>query len=107
MVLHLTILTSWCVQREARILDAPYLMEDYYSKVIDWGRNNVLAVALGPALFLWKWENGKVKKLLQVPGEDDYPTSVSWSHDAKTLAVGYMDSKLQLWGAETSKLVIL
>ncbi|ESR50260.1 hypothetical protein CICLE_v10033745mg, partial [Citrus x clementina] len=92
-------------KREARILDAPYLMEDYYSKVIDWGRNNVLAVALGPALFLWKWENGKVKKLLQVPGEDDYPTSVSWSHDAKTLAVGYMDSKLQLWDAETSKLV--
>ncbi|KDO57689.1 hypothetical protein CISIN_1g019847mg [Citrus sinensis] len=91
--------------REARILDAPYLMEDYYSKVIDWGRNNVLAVALGPVLFLWKWENGKVKKLLQVPGEDDYPTSVSWSHDAKTLAVGYMDSKLQLWDAETSKLV--
>ncbi|KAK9190860.1 hypothetical protein WN943_019470 [Citrus x changshan-huyou] len=92
-------------KREARILDAPYLMEDYYSKVIDWGRNNVLAVALGPVLFPWKWENGKVKKLLQVPGEDDYPTSVSWSHDAKTLAVGYMDSKLQLWDAETSKLV--
>ncbi|GAY60612.1 hypothetical protein CUMW_203400 [Citrus unshiu] len=92
-------------KREARILDAPYLMEDYYSKVIDWGRNNVLAVALGPVLFLWKWENGKVKKLLQVPGEDDYPASVSWSHDAKTLAVGYMDSKLQLWDAETSKLV--
>ena len=93
------------MQKEARILDAPNLRNDYYSNMMDWGRNNILAIALGLELYLWKQENGEVQKLLKVTGEDDFPTSISWSQDAKTLAVGSMASKLQLWDAETSKLV--
>ncbi|KAL5795415.1 hypothetical protein ACOSQ2_000235 [Xanthoceras sorbifolium] len=91
-------------KQEARILDAPNLMDDYYQNIMDWGKNNILAVALGSALYLWNSTNGNVKKLLQVP-EDDYPTSVAWSGSATNLAVGYMSSKLQLWDTETSKLV--
>lgn len=72
--------------------------------IMDWGRNNILAVALGSELYLWNSENNNVQKLLQV-GANDYPTSVAWSGDAKTVAVGYINSKLQLWDAETSKLV--
>jgi cell division cycle protein 20 (cofactor of APC complex) len=79
-------------------------VNDFYLSIMDWGRNNILAVALGSELYLWKSENGKVQRLLQV-GAHDYPSSVSWSEDAKTLAVGYMHSNLQLWDAETSKLV--
>ncbi|KAH7516885.1 hypothetical protein JRO89_XSUnG0155900 [Xanthoceras sorbifolium] len=94
-------------KQEARILDAPNLMDDYYQNIMDWGKNNILAVALGSALYLWNSTNGNVKKLLQVPEEDDYPTSVAWSGSATNLAVGYMSSKLQLWDTETSKLVNL
>lgn len=72
--------------------------------IMDWGRNNILAVALGSELYLWKSDNGHVQRLLHV-GAHDYPSSVSWSEDAKTLAVGYLHSTLQLWDAETSKLV--
>ena len=72
--------------------------------IMDWGRNNVLAVALGSELYLWKSDNGNVQRLLQVRA-NDYPSSVAWSEDAKTLAVGYLHSNLQLWDAETSKLV--
>ncbi|GMY06487.1 cell division cycle 20.5, cofactor of apc complex [Fagus crenata] len=92
------------IQREARILDAPNIKNDYYLNIMDWGRNNILAVALGSELYLWNSENNNVQKLLQV-GANDYPTSVAWSGDAKTVAVGYINSKLQLWDAETSKLV--
>ncbi|KAL5858931.1 hypothetical protein ACOSQ4_000227 [Xanthoceras sorbifolium] len=92
-------------KQEARILDAPNLMDDYYQNIMDWGKNNILAVALGSALYLWNSTNGNVKKLLQVPEEEDYPTSVAWSGSATNLAVGYMSSKLQLWDTETSKLV--
>ncbi|KAJ7974860.1 cell division cycle 20.2, cofactor of APC complex-like [Quillaja saponaria] len=91
-------------KKEARILDAPNLRNDFYLNAMDWGKNNVLAVALGSELYLWNSENGKVSKLLQV-SEGDYITSVAWSEDAKFVAVGYMHSKLQLWDAETSKLV--
>ncbi|GMN41084.1 hypothetical protein TIFTF001_010297 [Ficus carica] len=89
---------------EARILDAPNIKNDFYMNILDWGNDNVLAVALGSELYLWNSENQKVEKLLAVDG-NDYPTSVAWSKDAKTLAVGFMGSKLQLWDAETSKLV--
>lgn len=93
-------------QVEARILDAPNIKNDFYMNILDWGNNSLIAVALGSELYLWNSENRKVEKLLAV-GENDYPTSVVWSKDAKTLAVGYMGSKLQLWDAETSKLVNL
>ncbi|XP_023888921.1 cell division cycle 20.5, cofactor of APC complex [Quercus suber] len=90
--------------RETRILDAPNIKNDYYLNVMDWGRNNILAIALGSELYLWKSENREVQKLLQV-GANDYPTSLAWSGDAKTMAVGYINSKLQIWDAETSKLI--
>ncbi|KAJ4728932.1 cell division cycle 20.2, cofactor of APC complex-like [Melia azedarach] len=92
-------------KKEARILDAPNLRNDYYLNIVDWGRNNILAIALGQVLYLWKGESGKVQKLLEVLEGNDHPTSVSWSQDARNLSVGYMGSKLQLWDAETSKLV--
>lgn len=94
------------MQGEARILDAPRIQNDFYMNIMDWGKNNILAVALGSELYLWNSITKTVKLLVQV-GENDYPTSVAWSNDAKLLAVGYMSSKLQLWDAETSKLVKL
>ena len=96
---------SLFVQAEVRILDAPKIKNDFYMNIMDWGQNNVLAVALGWELYLWNSKSGNVERLLEEEDESDYPTSVSWSQDAKTLAVGYMRSKLQLWDAETSKLV--
>ncbi|XP_030492144.1 cell division cycle 20.3, cofactor of APC complex-like [Cannabis sativa] len=89
---------------ETRILDAPRIVNDFYMNIMDWGKNNVLAVALGSELYLWDSKTLKVEKLFQ-DVENDLPTSLAWSNDAKLLAVGYMSSKLQLWDHETSKLV--
>ncbi|PON71073.1 Guanine nucleotide-binding protein, beta subunit [Parasponia andersonii] len=90
---------------EARILDAPNIKNDFYMNIMDWGNNNILAVALGSDLYLWNSKTKRVEKKLVQVGENGYPTSVAWSNDAKLLAVGLVDSKLQLWDAETSKLV--
>ncbi|KAK8489797.1 hypothetical protein V6N11_046864 [Hibiscus sabdariffa] len=95
-----------CIPKgEKRVLDAPKLRNDYYANIMSWGKNNILAVALGPELYLWNSEDQRVHKLLQVPGGNDWPTSVTWSEDARTLAVGYMCSSLQLWDVESSKLI--
>ncbi|KAK6262063.1 hypothetical protein QUC31_007879 [Theobroma cacao] len=94
-----------CIPKGAkRILDAPGIRNDYYVNVMSWGKNNILAVALGPELYLWNSKDQSVHKLLHVRG-NDCPTSVNWSEDAKTLAVGYMCSNLQLWDAESFKLI--
>lgn len=90
------------LQAEARILDAPNLKNDYYLNIMDWGKNNILAVALGSELYLWNSENRNVVKLFQATGSD-YPTSVAWSEECRFVSAGFMSSKLQIWDAETSK----
>ncbi|XP_050221666.1 cell division cycle 20.3, cofactor of APC complex-like [Mercurialis annua] len=92
-------------KREMRTLDAPNIKDDYYMKIIDWGNNNVLAVALGQAVYLWNAENSNILKLLEVDGVNDYPTSIAWSEDNRSLAVGFMKSKLQIWDTKTSKCI--
>ncbi|KAJ1389057.1 WD40/YVTN repeat-like-containing domain superfamily, partial [Sesbania bispinosa] len=89
-------------KKEARILDAPNIRNDYYSSIMDWGNNNILAVALGSEVYLWNSKNSDVLKLFKATNSD-YPTSVAWSEDTKFVAIGFMHSKLQLWDAETSK----
>ncbi|WCJ36388.1 Cell division cycle 20.2 cofactor of APC complex [Euphorbia peplus] len=90
-------------KRESRVLDAPNIKNDYYLNILDWGNNNILAVLLGQSLYLWDPKSKNVVKLLEVEGDNDYPTSVSWSEDTRYLAVGYMQSTVQLWDIETSK----
>ena len=93
------------MQCEARILDAPNIRDDYYLDIMDWGKTNIVAIALGSELYLWNAETRNIQKLLQVDRENDYPSSVAWSADARTVAVGHRCSEIQLWDAEALKLV--
>lgn len=73
--------------------------------IMDWGKRNILAVALSSDVYLWNAETGQSKKMMEVDDEGDYPTSIAWCGDGRTVAVGHASSKLQLWDAETLKLV--
>ncbi|XXG77957.1 hypothetical protein AAC387_Pa08g2002 [Persea americana] len=84
-----------------KILDAPNLVDNYYLNLIDWGQNNVLAVALGLDLYLFNVATGVVQKLMRTDA-NDYVTCVAWFEDGRTLAVGHNNSKLQLWDATSS-----
>lgn len=100
-------MSKYYTQKATRALDAPLLSDDYYSNVMDWGKSNILAVVLGSILYIWNAQVQKAGILMEVKREHDYPTSVAWSNDGKIVAVGCNSSKLQLWDAETSKLVRL
>ncbi|KAH7692817.1 cell division cycle 20 cofactor of APC complex protein [Dioscorea alata] len=92
--------TPRCIPTVAdRILDGPKILDDYYLNLLDWGKSNILAIALGSSLYLWNAANSEVRLLLTMENEEDYPTSVSWSDDGKTLAVGFASSKIELWDA--------
>ncbi|CAM9490997.1 unnamed protein product [Pylaiella littoralis] len=84
-----------------RILDAPDLVDDYYLNLISWGHNNVLAVALGQAVYLWNAASGSIEHLLTLPEQNDYVTSVEWMgrEGGDFLAVGTNHSAVQLWDA--------
>lgn len=90
-----------------RILDAPDMESDYYLNLLDWSAQNVLAVALGPTVYLWNADDGSIKELLTLD-ETDHGTekvcSVSWvPGDGNFLAVGTSDNVVQLWDVNEEK----
>ncbi|KAL6509397.1 hypothetical protein OROGR_022707 [Orobanche gracilis] len=91
-------------KRESLILDAPNFRRDFYLNIMEWGKTNILAVALGTKLYLWNADTCRIE-LLREAGENDYPASVSWSEDASVVAAGYECSRIDLYDAEYLKLV--
>jgi len=86
-----------------RILDAPEIVDDYYLNLMDWGSNNMIAVALNSTVYLWNATSGSVDQLCQCPEDDDYITSVSWASDGKHLAVGTSTNHVQIWDVDQQK----
>ncbi|KAJ8900071.1 hypothetical protein K2173_024187 [Erythroxylum novogranatense] len=84
-------------QSSERTLDAPEIMDDFYLNVLDWGSENVLAVALGDTVYLWNALSGYASELVTVEGEDGPITSVRWAPDGYHIAVGLNNSDVQLW----------
>ena len=90
----------------ARILDAPDLIDDYYLNLISWSSQNVLAVALGQAVYLWNAETGGIEELLNTDEEECDITSVSFIKEGGNhLAVGMSDASVQLFDCTTMKRV--
>lgn len=91
-----------------RVLDAPGIVDDFYLNVLDWSKRNVLAVALGPSVYLWHGRTGDVTELLSLPQEstsatEDYVASLRWIHDGTALAIGTSHGLVQIWDAEAGK----
>ena len=61
-----------------KVLDAPQLEDDFYLNLVDWSANNVLAVGLSGAVYIWSACTSRVTKLVEV-ANDDAITSVCWS----------------------------
>eukprot|EP00993_Chasmostoma_nieuportense_P000265 NODE_1246_length_1585_cov_76.652949_g1176_i0.p1 GENE.NODE_1246_length_1585_cov_76.652949_g1176_i0~~NODE_1246_length_1585_cov_76.652949_g1176_i0.p1 ORF type:complete len:455 (-),score=73.17 NODE_1246_length_1585_cov_76.652949_g1176_i0:221-1534(-) len=88
-----------------KILDAPDMLDDYYLNLLDWGANNLIAVALNTVVYLWNAGNGEVTRLTPETEEMIPITSVNWASDGTTLAIGTDDCMVQLWDCSRSKKV--
>eukprot|EP01004_Peranema_trichophorum_P002283 NODE_1353_length_1998_cov_89.296000_g1145_i0.p1 GENE.NODE_1353_length_1998_cov_89.296000_g1145_i0~~NODE_1353_length_1998_cov_89.296000_g1145_i0.p1 ORF type:complete len:436 (-),score=66.09 NODE_1353_length_1998_cov_89.296000_g1145_i0:636-1943(-) len=87
-----------------KILDAPDIVDDYYLNLLDWSSSNVIAVALGTTVYLWHASSGEVTRLMD--GEENESmaiTSVNWSIDGTTIAVGGDDCTIQIWDCSRQK----
>lgn len=67
-----------------RILDAPEIVNDYYLNLLDWSRNNYLAVALGAHIYLWNAGSGEITELMELEGPEDYVCSVRCNRHSST-----------------------
>ncbi|KAL7671646.1 hypothetical protein ACOME3_006537 [Neoechinorhynchus agilis] len=91
-----------------KVLDAPDLMDDFYLSLVDWSKDNLLAVGLKQRVYLWNAATSAVTKLEELVS--DAVTSLSWSQyqcggDAKYLAVGTRAGSLQIWDVQAKKRV--
>ena len=80
---HQTISPDHSVSRKIstqpyKVLDAPDLNDDFYLNLVDWSSTNILAVALGQAVYIWNACTSSVSQLCDL-GEENPVTSVSWS----------------------------
>ena len=88
-----------------RILDAPNLVDDFYLNLLDWGKENIIAVALSDELYLWNDNNAKSSLLMtyesnNTTSEDSFTnniTSLSWMQNGLFLGIGLPDGNIQFW----------
>ncbi|KAK9320463.1 WD40-repeat-containing domain protein [Lipomyces orientalis] len=87
-----------------RILDAPGIRDDYYLNLLDWSRNNQVAIGLDRDLYVWNAESGNVSNLLRT-NSDTYIAGIKWSGDGAYIAVGLSDGDVQIWDVEEGEKV--
>jgi len=88
-----------------KVLDAPDAQDDFYLNLLDWGKNNLLAVALGSSVYVWNVLSGDITKLVEGTDNANPITSVSWMQEGNVLAVGNTRSEVSLYDFESQKRV--
>ena len=88
-----------------RVLDAPNLVDDYYLNLLDWGKENIIAIALFDEIYLWNDNNSKASLLMSYSNNDatsddslnNIISSVSWMQNGLNLGIGLPNGSIQLW----------
>ncbi|KAI8877829.1 WD40 repeat-like protein [Backusella circina FSU 941] len=83
-----------------KVLDAPNMADDYYLNLLDWSKENIVAVGLGKSIYLWSADDGSVQSLNYK--SDDDVTSIAWSSDSCYLSVGTGNGETQVWDVESN-----
>ncbi|KAJ3211519.1 ubiquitin-protein transferase activating protein [Entophlyctis luteolus] len=90
-----------------RVLDAPGIVDDYYLNLLDWSKDNNLAVALEGTVYVWNGDTGDVVEFCHASenetesGPPGMVCSLQWTSDGGHLAVGIGNGDTQIWDFET------
>lgn len=83
-----------------KVLDAPYLADDFYLNLVDWSSQNTLGVGLGACVYLWSAKNSAITALCDLKPQQDRVTSLSWTCRGTHIAVGTDRGHVQIWDAD-------
>lgn len=97
--------TRQVATKSERVLDAPDLRDDFYLHLLDWSKNNHMAVALHDTLFIWNAADGSIEELFCKQSEEDYISCVAWAAEGNYLAVGDSCASIDLWDVSSAKLM--
>jgi len=90
-------------QSALKVLDAPGLLDDFYSHPVDWSPRNVVAVALSETVFLFDAASGKTEKLLTLSA--GAVTTLRWTGEGIHLSVGTSLGEVQIWDGSEQRQV--
>eukprot|EP00440_Ansanella_granifera_P067789 gb/GFBE01073538.1/.p1 GENE.gb/GFBE01073538.1/~~gb/GFBE01073538.1/.p1 ORF type:complete len:444 (+),score=94.25 gb/GFBE01073538.1/:1-1332(+) len=88
-------------QSAAKVLDAPGILDDFYSHPIDWSAKNSVAVALSDMVFLFDATSGRTEKLLELSAGSI--TTLRWTEEGGHLSVGTSSGEVQIWDASAQR----
>ena len=97
--------TRQVTTKPERVLDAPDLRDDFYLHLLDWSKNNHMAVALHDTLFIWNAADGSIEELYSKQSEEEYISCVSWVNEGSYLAVGDSTALVDLYDVSCMKMM--
>lgn len=74
-----------------KVLDLPGFSNDFYTNILDWSKQNVLAVSIYSNTYLWN------QKLISQFTINKLVTAVSWSQCGNRLAIGATNGIIRLY----------
>lgn len=80
-----------------KILEAPFLLDDYYLNLVDWSNGPFLAVALRGAVYLWCPKIATVDKFELNNDNGEIYSSVCWNQNGDLLSCAKYEGKLEVW----------
>lgn len=96
-----------------KTLDTPDMRDDFYSHLLCWSSQNVIAIALGASVHTWNGTTGDVSEVCDLTGMAERvgggPASVvktmTWDASGTLLQLGTSSGHVQIWDMETGQRV--
>ena len=89
-----------------KVLDAPDLKDDFYSNLLDWSSNDIIAVGLRKFLYLWNAKTAKISKLSEEKQIDSFITCLWFDKEGKSLIQGNSKGRIRYWDVKQQHAVL-
>ena len=86
-----------------KVLDAPNLRDDFYLHLVDWSKQDIVAVGLDNKLYTWNAKISEVSLLSDLDDLYNYYSSLAYNNDGKILISCSNDGTIYVRNVEKSK----
>ena len=86
-----------------KVLDAPYLRDDFYLHLVDWSKQDIVAVGLDNKLYTWNAKHSEVSFISDLPEYDNYYSSLAYNNDGTFLISCDSEGNIYIRNIEKSK----
>ena len=86
-----------------KVLDAPNLRDDFYLHLVDWSKQDIVAVGLDSKLYTWNAKYSEVSLLSDLDDYYNYYSSLAYNNDGKILISCSNDGTTFVRNVEKSK----